>query len=358
MHEKTWMRSSSCRFDNRKSKTCPEPCRRIRNLKWLGLSVIAFVLVALSVPAGAQQAKKVPRIGLLSTASAPASARNIEAFRQGLRDLGYIEGQNIVIEYRYAEGWADRLPGLIAELSQLNVDIMVVAGASGALAAKKAKISVPVVFVAVTDPFEQDMIASLARPGGNMTGTSLAVGEGFSGKWVELLKETVPKLAKLSALWNPTHPVGQVFVRQTELAARALRVGVKFFEARDPAQLGSAFSGIERERAKALLVTPDPLFFSERARIVDFALHHRLPSTFLFREFAESGGLMAYGPSISDSYRRGAFYVDKILKGTKPADLPVEQPIKFEFVINLKTAKQIGLTIPPNVLARADKVIR
>jgi len=310
----------------------------IQNGKWLGFPLIAFVLVALSVSAGAQQARKVSRIGLLSTASASASARNIEAFREGLRNLGYIEGQNIVVEYRYAEGWADRLPGLIAELNQLNLAMMVVSGAPGALAAKKAKISVPTVFVAVTDPFEQDMIASLARPGGNMTGTSLAVGEGFSGKWVELLKETVPKLAKLSALWNPIHPVGQVFVRQTELAARALGVEVKFFEARDPAQLGSALSGIEKERAKALLVTPAPIFFSERARIVDFALHHRLPSTFLFREFAESGGLMSYGPSISDSYRRGAFYVDKILKGAKPADLPVEQPTKFELVINLNTA--------------------
>ncbi len=315
-------------------------------------------MFALSIPAEAQQPKKVPRIGLLSITSASAVARNSEAFRQGLRDLGYMEGQNIVIEYRYAEGSAERLPHLIAELIQLKVDIIVVSGAAGALAAKNARISIPVVFAAVTDPFEHGIIASLARPGGNITGTSLAVGEGFSGKWVELLKETVPKVERVSVLRNPTHPVSEVFQRETQAAGRALGVRLQFFEARDPNQLDSALSRIEKERAGALLVTPDPLFFSERKRIADFAARRRLPSIFLFREFADAGGLMAFGPSISDSYRRAATYVDKILKGAEPADLPVEQPTKFELVINLKTAKQIGLTIPQSVLYRADEVIK
>ena len=214
------------------------------------------------------------------------------------------------------------------------------------------------VFAAVTDPFEHGLIANLARPGGNITGTSLAVGEGFSGKWVELLKETVTNVTRFSVLWNPSHPVAGVFTREADATARALGITLDFFEGRDPQQLDTALTRIEKERTGVLLVLPDPLFFNQRKRIADFATRRHLPSSFLFREFAEAGGLMTYGPSITDSYRRAAGYVDKSLKGAKPADLPVEQARKFELVINLKTAKQIGLTIPPNVLARADKVIR
>ena len=336
--------------DNRKSK--------IQNRKWLGLSVIAFVLVVTGAVAQAQQPKKVPRIGFLVPGSSVNYSVRIEAFRQGLRDLGYVEGENIVIEGRWAEGSAERLPHLIAELIRLKVDVMVVGSAAGALAAKNAGITTPVVFAAVTDPLGYGIIASLARPGGNITGVALGVGEGFSGKWVELLKETVPKVARVAVLRNPTHPISEVFLREMQAAGRALGVRLDFFEARDPSQLGSTLSRMEKERAGALIVTPDPLFGSQRSRIVDFVARRRLPSMFFYKEFVDAGGLMAYGPSLLDSYRRAATYVDKILKGAKPADLPVEQPTKFELVINLKTAKQIGLTIPPNVLARADKVIK
>jgi putative ABC transport system substrate-binding protein len=324
------------------------------------ITVLALcaMLFALCVPAEAQQAKKVPRIGFISPSSSATAGPRLEAFRQGLRDLGYIDGGNIAIEARWAEGLAERLPHLIAELIQLKVDVLVVGSAAGALAAKNAKSTTPVVFTAVTDPFGQGIISSLARPGGNITGVSLAVGDGFSGKWVELLKETVPKIARASVLGNPTHPVAQVFLRETQEAGRGLGVRLQFFEARDPGQLDSVLSKMEKERAGALLVTPDPLFSSQRRRIVDFAANRRLPSMFFSGDFVDAGGLMAYGPSFSDSYRRAATYVDKILKGAKPADLPVEQPTKFELIINLKTAKQIGLTIPQSVLYRADKVIK
>jgi len=321
---------------------------------------ILFVVVLLAVAeiAEAQQPKKVPRIGFVAMTSSAGGGQNLEAFRRGLRDLGYVEGDNISMEPRWADGWAERVPGLISELIHLKVDIIVISSATGALAAKKATSTIPVVFAAVTDPFEHGLIVSLARPGGNVTGASLAVGEGFSGKWVELLKETVPKVTSFSVLWNPTHPVASVFARETELAAKALGIGLRFFEVRDPKQLDMALANIEKEHAAALLVTPDPVFFNQRKLIADFAIRRRLPSTFLFREFAEAGGLMSYGPSITESYRRAATYVDKILKGAKPADLPVGQPLKFELIINLKTAKQIGLTIPPNLLVRADRVIK
>ena len=315
-------------------------------------------LLALSFSAQAQQAKKVSRIGFISPSSSATAGPNLEAFRQGLRDLGYVEGENIAVEARWAEGLAERFPHLIAELIQLKVDVMVVGGATGALAAKNARITTPVVFAAVTDPLGYCLIGTLARPGGNITGVALGVGEGFSGKWVELLKEAVPKVARVAVLRNPTHPLAEVFLRETQAAGRALGVRLQFFEARDPSQLDSALSRMEKERAGALIVTPDPLFGSQRSRIVDFVARRRLPSMFFFKEFVDAGGLMSYGPSIPDSYRRAAYYVDKILKGAKPADLPVEQPMKFEFVINLKTAKQIGLTIPQSLLYRADKVIK
>jgi ABC-type uncharacterized transport system substrate-binding protein len=322
------------------------------------LLTLCAALFVLCVPANAQQPTKVPRIGFLVPGSSVGYSVRIEAFRQGMRELGYVEGENIVIEGRWAEGSAERLPHLIAELIRLKVDVLVVGSAAGTLAAKNAGITTPVVFAAVTDPLGYGIIGSLARPGANITGAALGVGEGFSGKWVELLKETVPKVARVAVLRNPNHPVGEVFVREMQAAGRALGVRLDFFEARDPSQLDSALSRMEKERALALIVTPDPLFSSQRSRIVDFVARRRLPSMFFSNEYVDAGGLMAYGPSLLDSYRRAATYVDKILKGTKPSDLPVEQPTKFEFIINLKAAKQIGLTIPPNVLARADKVIR
>jgi putative tryptophan/tyrosine transport system substrate-binding protein len=316
------------------------------------------LLLALGVSVQAQQPRKLTRIGFVAGTSPAAGGQNLEAFRQGLRDFGYVEGENIHIEPRWAEGWAERFPGLISELVNLKVDVILVSSAAGALAAKNTRTNIPVVFAAVTDPFEHGLIANLARPGGNITGTSLAVGEGFSGKWVELLKETVPNVKRYSVLWNPIHPVAGVFARESETTARALGVTLDFFEARDPQQLDTALARIEKERTGVLLVLPDPVFFSQRKRIADFAARRHLPSSFLFREFAEAGGLLSYGPSITESYRRAASYVDKILKGAKPGDLPIEQPTKFELVINLKTAKQIGLTIPESVLFRADRVIK
>jgi putative ABC transport system substrate-binding protein len=314
--------------------------------------------LTLSFPARAQQPKKIFRIGYIAASSASTVGHYFEAFRQGLHDLGYIEGENIIFETRWAEGSAERFPDLIAELMRLKVDVLVVGGAAGALAAKNARITTPVVFAAVTDPLGYGLIDSLARPGGNLTGVALALGEGFSGKWVELLKETVPRISGMAILRNPTHPLADVFLRETQAAARVFGVKLDFFEAKDPNELGAALSRMEKERARALTVTPSPLFSSQQRRIVDFAMRHRLPSMFFAKDFVDNGGFMSYGPSFPDSYRRAATYVDKILKGAKPGDLPVEQPQKFEFIINLKTAKQIGVTIPQSVLYRADKVIR
>jgi putative ABC transport system substrate-binding protein len=319
---------------------------------------LCAMLFALCVTAEAQEARKVSRVGFISPQSSATGGRNIEALRQGLRDLGYIEGRNITIEVRWAEGLSERLPKFIDELTRLNLDVMVVGGAAGALAAKKAGISVPVVFAAVTEPVGYGIIGGLARPGGNITGAALGVGEGFAGKWVELLKEAVPNVTRAAVLRNPSHPIGEIFLKETQVAGRALELSLGFFEARDPKELQNSLARMEAERAEALLVTPDPLFSSQEKPLVEFARRRRLPSMFYFSEFVDAGGLMAYGPSLSGSYRRAAYYVDKILKGTKPADLPVEQPTKFELVINLNAAKQIGLTIPANVLARADKVIK
>jgi len=316
-----------------------------------------FFLTTASL-AQAQQPKKIPRVGFIGASSSSAASHYLEAFRLGLRELGYIEGKNITIEVRWAEGSAERFPHLIAEMIGLKVDVLVVSAAAGALAAKKSGITTPVVFAAVTDPIGFGIIDSLAQPGGNITGVALAVGEGFSGKWVELLKEAVPKVARIAVLRNPVHLLSEVFLKEMQAAGRAHRVKLDFFEARDPTQLDSTLSKMEKERALALIVTPDPLFGSRRARIVDFVTRRRMPSMFFYKEFVDDGGLMAYGPSWADSYHRAATYVDKILKGTKPADIPVEQPMKFEFVINLKTAKKIGLTIPQWTLMKADKVIR
>lgn len=250
------------------------------------VSVVLYaMLFALCFSANAQQAKKVPRIGFVAMTSAAAGAQNLEAFRHGLRDIGYVEDANITIEQRWAEGWAERVSDLIKELIHLKVDMIVISSATGAVAAKNVTSTIPIVFAAVTDPFERGLIDNLARPGGNVTGTSLAVGEGFSGKWVELLKDIVPRIRSYSVLWNPTHPVASVFVKQTELAAQALGISLQFFEARGPKQLDTALSSIDKEHSGAVLLTPDPLFFTQRKVIADFAIRHRLPSTFLFKEY-------------------------------------------------------------------------
>ncbi|HEX2242010.1 MAG TPA: ABC transporter substrate-binding protein [Gammaproteobacteria bacterium] len=319
---------------------------------------VLTLLLLTAVSAEAQQTKRIPRIGFISPASSPTAAPNLEALRQGLREAGYTEGKGIVIEARWAEGAAERFPKFLTELNQLKVDVIVIGAAAGAVAAKKSGLATPIVFAAVTDPLGQGIVESLARPGGNITGVALAIGEGFSGKWVELLKESVPKVDRSALLRNPTHPLASVFMRETQAAARALRLKLDPIDARDRDELASVLLRLAKERTPALIVTPDPVFTAARSRIVDFVARHQLPSVFFSGDFVEAGGLMSYGPSFPESYRRAAFYVDKILKGAKPADLPIEQPTKFELVINLKMAKQIGLTIPPNVLSRADKVIR
>jgi len=345
------------RSDNRKSKTCPELCRRIENPKWVGLSVIAFVLVVAAAVAQAQQLTKIPRIGYLGAGSPSGLAARTEAFRQGLRELGYVEGKNIVIEYRYAEGKFDRLPDLAAELVRLKVDIIVSVGPAVTRRLKEATKTIPIVMGFDNDPVGSGFVASLARPGGNITGLSTLAPE-LSGKQLELLKEIVPKLSRVAVLGNSPEPGNAQNLKEVELAAKAFGVKVQYLDVLSPKDIETAFRAASKERADAVLMLPSPVVFSQRVQIVQLAVMNRLPATYPFSDLVQDGGLMFYGPSILDLYRRAATYVDKILKGRTPADLPVEQPMKFEFIINLKAAKQIGLTIPPNVLVRANKVIR
>jgi putative ABC transport system substrate-binding protein len=312
---------------------------------------------ALCASAGAQASEKIPKIGLLLPYSTGPDAR-IEAFRQGLRELGYVEGQTIKIEYRWADGKFDKLPDLAADLVHNSVDVIVAGATQASIAAKKSTTTIPIVMIGVSDPVGAGLVTSLARPGTNVSGTSSMTAE-IVGKQLELLKETIPNVARVAALWNPANPIFQALqVKETENAARALGIRLRFIEARDPNEIDRAFANIAQEGLKAVVVLGDPVFTSHRKRISDLAAKRRLPAIGGTRDHVEAGGLMGYGPSYADMYRRTAYYVDRILKGAKPGDLPVEQPTKFELVISLKTAKQIGLTIPPNVLVRADKVIR
>ena len=322
--------------------------------------IVAFALAILAPPlaADAQPLAKVPRIGFLAAFSpTPEVSHFIEAFRQGLRDLGYVEGRNIVIEYRWAHSSFERLPDLAAELVRLKVDIIVAVVTQASLAAKNATGTIPIVMVGVSDPVGSGLIASLGRPGGNITGTSGMAAE-LVGKQLELLKETVPKASRVAVLWNPANPVWQAqMLRETQVAARALGLRVQLLEARGPDELEGAFAAMTRERASALLVQVDVIFALHARRLADLAAKRRVPAMYGSREHVEAGGLMSYAPNIPDLFRRAATYVDKILKGAKPADLPVEQPTRFELIINLKTAKALGLTIPPSLLVRADQVI-
>jgi len=318
----------------------------------LGISVLGAPLAA-----EAQQTGKVYRIGYLSAGSSTSNPRVLESFRQGLRELGWIEGQNIVIEYRWAEGRFDRLPDLAAELVRLKVDVIVGAPTPAVLAAKNATALIPIVGVSLTEPVGVGLIASLARPGGNVTGVSYSVGTDIFGKDLELLKEAIPKVRRVAVLSNPDGPVQPLTISNIKEAARSLGLQLQIVEARGPGDFDGAFAAMARERAGALLVVTDPVFIPHRARLVNLAAKNRLPSIFTQRADVEAGGLMSYGPNFADMYRRAATYVDKILKGAKPADLPVEQPTKFELVINLKTAKALGLTIPRSLLARADEVV-
>ena len=318
---------------------------------------LCSVLFALGFSADAQQPTTIPRIGFLITSSPSVIAPRMDAFRQGLRELGYVEGKNIVIERRHAEGKLDRLPTLAAELVRLNVDVIITSGPTATRPAKGATSTIPIVMTFDDDPVGSGFVASLARPGGNITGLSTLAPE-ISGKQLELLKEIVPRLNRVAVIGTSTRQGTAQSLKELELAAGAFAVKVQYLDIPNPQDIETAFRAAGKERADALLVLQSPVFNAQRAQIADLALKSRLPATYPRREFVEDGGLMSYGASISDLDRRAATYVDKILKGTKPADLPVEQPTKFEFIVNLRAAKQIGLTIPPNVLARADKVIK
>src|SRR5258705_7778779 len=336
--------------DNLKSK--------IQNLKWMGIFTIAFTFVFGGVEGEAQQPKKVSRIGYLSSFDTASDSDGTEAIRVALRELGYVEGQNIATEYRYAEGKLDRLPELAVELVRLKVYIIVAAGGAGPVrAAKNATKTIPIVMTgAGIDPVEAGLIESLARPGGNVTGITLLSRE-LSGKRLELLKEAVPKIARVAVLYDPAL-VGREVKEDLPVAARALRLTLQPWEVRAADDFEKVFAALTKERPDGLYVGGGPLMVANQKRTVGFALKSRLPSVYSRKEAVDAGGLMSYGADLADSYRRVAYYVDKILKGAKPADLPVEQPTKFELVINLKTAKQIGVTIPQKVLVRAGKVIK
>jgi putative ABC transport system substrate-binding protein len=353
MHEKTWMRSSSFRPDNRESK--------IQNLKWLGLSVIAFVLVVAGAVATAQQPKKVFRIGYLSNTDPATDSPRAEGLRLALRELGYIEGQNIAIEYRYAEGKVNRASELAAELVRLKVDIIVAAG--GTLTVRAVMHATKTIAIVMTgggvDPVRAGHVESLARPGGNVTGLTRLAGE-LSGKRLELLKEAVPKLSRVAVLYDPAIPASLYEVKELLPAdARALKLTIELWEIRAVDDFEKVFAALNKQRPDGLYpLTGGGVMRPNLKRIAGFALKSRLPSVSSNEEFVDAGGLMSYGADDTDSYRRVAYYVDRIFKGAKPADLPVERPTKFELVINLKAAKQIGVTIPQSMLYRADRVVK
>ena len=329
-------------------------------MRLIGLAVVLALNLALVPIAGeAQQAAKVPRIGFLGSGSPGSPLR--ESFLQGLRDRGYVEGHNVVIEHRSDGGKLERLPALAAELVALDVDVIFAGSTAATRAAKQATPTLPIVFATFPDAVGSGLVTSLARPGGNVTGLSLLTPE-LVAKRMELLTQAVPGVTRVAVLWHPGGYTGaerteKDILKGAEVAARTLGVRLQFVEARDPADLDGAFSDMAKARAGALIVLGSTMLFNESKRLADLAAKNRLPTVVPFRESVEAGGLMSYGPDLADLFRRAATYVDKILKGAKPADLPVEQPTKFEFVINMKTAKALGLTIPQSVLLRADQII-
>src|SRR5262245_13718223 len=318
---------------------------------------LCAMLFGLCLSASAQQPTKIPRIGYLGGGSPSSNPARIEAFRRGLREVGYLEGENIVIEWRYAEEKLDRLPSLAAELVSLNVDVIVTAGPSVTRATKEATNTIPIVMAFDSDPVGNGFVASLARPGGNITGLSTLAPE-LSGHRMELLKEVVPRLSRVAVFGTSTYPSNAQALRETELAAGAFGVKLQYLDVLSHKDIETASRAASKGRAEAVLVLQTPLLVFQRTQVVDLAVKSRLPAIYPQTEYTEAGGLMYYGANTPDLFRRAATYVDKILKGRKPADLPVEQPTKFDLVINLNAANQIGLTIPPNVLARADRVIR
>ena len=333
------------------------PKSAIRNPKWLGLFAMVLTFVFGGVVAQAQQPAGIPRIGILSPASASFFSARDEAFRQRLRELGYVEGKKIVIEYRYAEGKGERVPELAAELVRLKVDVIVTGGPGATLAAKKASATIPIVFAAANDPVGTGLVSSLARPGGNITGLSTMTPD-LDGKRLELLKEAFPKIVRVAFLWGSGGTRGNQTLTEMEAAAKALGLKLLSLDVRSLDDFDSAFVRAKSEGAQALITTPNPLINTQQRQVLDFAAKNRLPAMYQESEWVKAGGLMSYAPNYTDLYRRATDFVDKILKGTKPADMPVEQATKFEFVVNMNTAKQIGLTIPQKVLARADRVIK
>lgn len=321
------------------------------------LVLTAVALLAAAVIAEAQQPKKISRIGFLGAASAAANSARVEAFRQGLRDLGYVEEKNIAIAYRYAEGKLDRVPALAAELVGLKVDVIVSGGASATGPAKDATTTIPIVMTGDNDPVSSGFVVSLARPGGNITGLSSLTAE-LSGKRLELLKETVPKLSRVAIVGTSTARGYAQMLKELELAARALKVQLQYLDVREPKDIETTFRAASKERADAVLVLGGSVFVLHRKEFVAVAVKNRLPAMYDRAEFVEDGGLVSYATSLTDLSRRAAGYVDKILKGARPADLPVQQPMKFDLILNLKAAEQIGLTIPQRVLLKADRVIK
>jgi putative tryptophan/tyrosine transport system substrate-binding protein len=317
---------------------------------------VSALLFALCIGAEAQQAK-VARIGFLGNSTSELEANLIGPFREGLRELGYIEGKNIAIEWRWAEGKYERFPGLIAELIGSKAELIVTAGTPASLAVKKATTTIPLVMIAVGDPVGSGLIASLAHSGGNVTGLT-SISPELDGKRLELLREVVPNISHVAVMWNPTSPLQVVAEKATRAAAQPMGIRILSLGVHADEQFDHAFATIRKEKPGALLVLADRLFLHNRARIMEFAIHNRLPGVHAYVELVEAGGLMSYGPSYSGMHKRAAYYVDKILKGTNPADLPIEAPAKFELVVNVKAAKQIGVSIPPSVLYRADRVLK
>jgi ABC-type uncharacterized transport system substrate-binding protein len=320
------------------------------------MTLLGGAAAAWPLAARAQQPGKMYRIGFLGNSTAALEGSLVGSFREGLRDLGYVEGQNILIEYRWAEGQYEQFPALIAELLAQRVEVIVTAGTPASLAVKNATTSVPLVMVAVGDPVTTGLVASLARPGGNITGLT-STSEELDGKRLELLREVIPKLSHVAVFWNPENPTLLTSLKEMRAAAQVLGIKVQVLEVRTPADLEETFKAIVRERPGALLVMGDRLFLHNRQRIMDFATKQRLPVVPGHPELVEAGGLMSYGASYPGMHRRAAYFVDRILKGAKPADLPVERPVKFELVLNLKAAKTLGLEVPPQLIARADEVI-
>jgi putative ABC transport system substrate-binding protein len=339
------------------SLRCDNPKSKIQNPKWAGLSVIAFVLVVAAGVAQAQQPAKIPHIGFLFFGS--DDQPYLESFRQGLKELGYVEGRNIAIEYRYAEGKSNMLPALAAQLVSLNLDVILTTIPRASRAVLQATNTIPIVVVGAGDPVRDGLAKSLAQPGGNLTGLSSNAAPGMAGKLLELLKDAFPKVRVVALLWNSVAgQAARAALEEAKAAAKTLGLRIRSYDIKSTGDIEHAFEDLKKSPANALLVPAGQISTVNSRRIVELATQLRLPAMYNSRQFVTDGGLMAYGVNFADLYRRAATYVDKILKGRKPNDLPIEQPINYEFVVNLKAAAQIGVTIPPNVLARADKVIR